>query len=371
MKVVVSRNLAGTCRVQRHLTATGLRGWPLGARRAWRSFAYADLLAARRMDLALLTLGGLLLYAGAEWLVGGASRLALSFRVPQLIVGLTVVAYGTSAPEVVVGVQAATDGHGDVALGNVIGSNIVNLGLILGVSTLVRPARVDGALQRRELPVLLGSTLLLPVVMLGGSVERWQGGLLVGIAVAYTAWMLRAGRSATIVAEATAGAEIAAASASAAGAPATTSRLRNAALTVAGLAFLLGGGRLFVDAATRIAHAHGVSERMIGLTVVAIGTSLPELATGVIAARRGSSDIAVGNVIGSNIFNVLLCLGTAASAHGIACDMSLFGGDLAVLVGMTVLALVFLRTARTMTRWEGAILVATYVTFLTMRIVGG
>jgi cation:H+ antiporter len=126
------------------------------------------------VDILLLIAGAAMLYLGAEWLVGGASRLALSLRVPQLVVGLTVVAYGTSAPEVVVGIQAALEDHGDVAIGNVIGSNIANIGLILGVSVLVRPARVDGALRRRELPVLLATALLMPAILFDGIVQAWE-----------------------------------------------------------------------------------------------------------------------------------------------------------------------------------------------------
>ena len=322
------------------------------------------------MDFFLLVLGGVLLYAGAEWLVGGATRLALSFGIPQLIVGLTVVAYGTSAPEVIVGVEAARSGLGDVTLGNVIGSNIANLGLILGISTLVRPARIDGALRRRELPALFLSCIALPLVMINGTVERWEGVALLLGATGYTAWMVRASRNPVVLAEATAGAEIAAASAADAGAPPTTSRLRHLLVTVAGLVVLLGGGRLFVDAATRIAHSYGVSERIIGLTVVAIGTSLPELATGIIAAKRGNSDIAVGNVIGSNIFNVLLCLGAAAATHRMDCDVSMYRDDLVVLGGMTALALAFFRSARAMARWEGAILLLASVAFLASRTLG-
>ena len=148
-------------------------------------------------DWAPLVLGGLLLYFGAEWFVGGASALALALRVPQLLVGLTVVAYGTSAPEIIVGIEAAGAGHGDVALGNVIGSNIANIGLILGVAALIRPARVDRALRRRELPILLLSTAVLPLLLLDGLISRLESGALLVAAITYTAWMIRAARTAT------------------------------------------------------------------------------------------------------------------------------------------------------------------------------
>lgn len=316
------------------------------------------------MDLVLLILGGGMLYFGAEWLVEGASRLALSLRVSQLIVGLTVVAYGTSAPEVIVGIQASRAGHGDVALGNVLGSNVANLGLILGVSTLVRPARVDGVLRKRELPILLIATLAVPLVLLDGAVQSWEAGALLLGAVLYTAWMVRASRSRAAVVEATSETAATAEAAKTAGAPAPTSRLKQAALGFLGLAVLLLGGHVFVDAATNLARAWGMSERMVGLTIVAIGTSLPELATGVIAAARGNSDIAVGNVVGSNIFNVLLCLSAAALAGRIEASAAAFARDIGALVLLTVLSLVFLRTERLMRRWEGGVLLAAYAGFL-------
>ena len=317
------------------------------------------------MDWALLLAGGVMLYFGAEWLVGGASRLALSLKIPQLVVGLTVVAYGTSAPEVIVGVQAASGGHGDVALGNVIGSNIANLGLILGVSTLVRPAQVDGALRKRELPVLFASTLALPIVLFDGVVDRFEALALVFIAAAYTAWTVRSSRSAARVAEAKRQASVTAEAADLGGAPGgTMSRAREAVVAGVGLLVLLLGGHFFVSGATELARAWGMSERVLGLTIVAIGTSLPELATSVIAAVRGHSDIAVGNVVGSNIFNVLLCLGAAGLAGSIRAVPSALMLDLGVLIAMTLAGLVFMRTARTLRRGEGALLLAGYGAFL-------
>ncbi len=316
------------------------------------------------MDVVWLLVGGVLLYFGAEWLVGGASRLALSLRIPQLVVGLTVVAYGTSAPEIIVGVQAAREGHGDVALGNVLGSNIANLGLILGVSTLVRPARVDGVLRRRELPVLLVSTFALPLVLIDGAVQSWEAAILLFAAVLYTAWMVRTSRSPDTVAQATSEAASTAEATALAGAPAPTSRVRQGVIALIGLGVLLVGGHLFVDAATALARAWGMSERIVGLTIVAVGTSLPELATGVIAAARGNSDIAVGNVVGSNIFNVFLCLGSAGLVGRVETSPSAFTHDLGVLVLMTLVGVVFLRTARTMSRWEGGLLALGYVAFL-------
>jgi cation:H+ antiporter len=319
--------------------------------------------------------GGVLLYFAAEWFVGGASALAAAMRIPPIVVGLTVVAFGTSAPEVVVGVEAARAGHGAVALGNVIGSNIANIGLILGLATLIRPARVHGSLRRRELPMLVGSTAAVPILLLDGRIERVEALGLIVVAVLYTGSMIRtalhvdvesgssqAERAATLTAariEARAEAE----AADIAGAPTPTSRLRAFATAGAGLAALLVAGQLFVDGAVTVARELGLSERLVGLTIVAIGTSLPELVTSVVAARRGHSDLAVGNVVGSNIFNVLLCLGTAGLAGFVGAPLGNVALELAALVVMTLLAAIFLRGERLMSRVEGAAALMFYVLF--------
>ncbi len=323
------------------------------------------------IDWAQLLGGGLLLYFGAEWFVGGASALALALRVPQLLVGLTVVAYGTSAPEVIVGVQAARDGHGAVALGNVLGSNIANIGLILGVAALIKPAHVDGALRRRELPMLLASTALVPLLLLDGAVTRWEAAGLLLVAVGYTGFMVRAARSAASVSEAKADAVTGRDAADAAGAPRTRSTLKSAGVAAGGLAVLLIGGTLFVDGAVSVARSLGMSDRIVGLTIVAIGTSLPELVTSVIAARRGHSDLAVGNVVGSNIFNVFLCLGAAGLAGSVGAPLHSVGFDVAALGVMTVLGAAFIRTERTITRLEGGVAVALYAGYVGLTVAMG
>ncbi|MBI5545125.1 MAG: calcium/sodium antiporter [Deltaproteobacteria bacterium] len=323
------------------------------------------------LDGLWLLAGGALLYFGAEWLVSGASGLALSLRIPQLIIGLTVVAYGTSAPEVIVGIRAALGGQGDIALGNVVGSNIANLGLILGVAVLVRPAQVSGALKARELPMLLLTALLVPLLLIDGRVGRPEAGGLVLLALGYSIWMVRSVRNGGTLEAAATDAQQAQEAAQVAGAPTARSRVRQAVVALVGLGVLLLGGDLFVDAATNLARAWGMSERVVGLTIVAIGTSLPELATSVIAAIRGHSDLAVGNVVGSNIFNVLLCLGTSALTSPIVAPLSKVGVDVAVLCGITVLGLVFLRTARRMSRPEGGVLLLCYAGFLSYLVVAG
>lgn len=312
-------------------------------------------------DILLLLAGGLGLYFGAEWLVSGASSLALALRVPKLLVGLTVVAYGTSAPEVIVGVQAALAGHGAVAFGNVVGSNIANLGLILGLTTLVQPARVDPEIPRRQLPVLVTTALALPLLSFDAAVSRFEGAILVVAAVVLTGTMVRSARAR--MAEAEQSAQATAEAAKAAGAPEPKRRATAAAIALVGLIVLLVGGDLFVRGAAGLARALGMSERVVGLTVVAVGTSLPELATSVIAAVKGHSDIAVGNVVGSNVFNVLLCLGGAALARPVE-GVDEFALDVGAMVALTAVGAVFMRRDRIITRTEGAVLLAAYAAFL-------
>lgn len=310
------------------------------------------------MTIALLAAGLLLLYYGAEWLVKGAAGLARSFGVPTLIVGLTVVGYGTSAPEMTVSVVAALRGSSAIALGNVVGSNIANLGLILGITALIAPPRTDGSLIRREIPLMVASTAALPLALWDGTLSRLEGGLLLCAAVAFTAWLVRDVRVSSRVPRAIE------AAAEEAGAPPGGGRPALVAFTVIGLGVLIVGGELFVRGAVRLARQLGMTDHVIGLTVVAVGTSLPELATSLIAARRGHSDLAVGNVVGSNLYNVLLVLGGTALVRPIAGELRMVRFDLLVLAGMTIFAAILLRTERTLRRWEGVVLLATYVAFI-------
>lgn len=315
----------------------------------------------------ILILGGIaLLYLGAEWLVRGGAGLARRLGISPLIVGLTVVAYGTSAPEVIVGVQASWTGHGGLALGNVIGSNIANLGLILGITALLRPAPVRRALARGDVPVLVLSTLILLLLMADGRLATWEALLLLTLALCYSAWMVfRARSNQEMDLELTETEEVA----EQAGAPRGGSRLRLGILVGVGLLFLMLGGHTLVLGASRLAKALGMSERLIGLTIVAVGTSIPELATSLVAAWRGHTDMAVGNVVGSNIFNVLLCLGAAGLPGTLQAAPTLRSPDLGVLVLFTSLGLLFLRTERTLRRWEGAVLLGGYVGYLAFLII--
>ncbi len=321
------------------------------------------------LDIAQLVLGFGLLYFGAEWLVGGAAGLARMFGIRPLIVGLTVVAYGTSSPELVVGISAGLRDQGAIALGNVIGSNIANLGLILAVSALIRAPRVDRQVVVREVPVLVTTAALVLVVMLDGVVSGLEAGGLLGCAVAYTTWMVITSRRGS----AADAAEVEADAAEAAGGDAETPRSRRmlVAMTVAGLGTLIGGGHFLVEGAVGVARAAGMSDQLIGLTIVAVGTSLPELATSVIAAMRGHGDIAVGNVVGSNIFNVLLILGASGVAGEIAAPLSALTFELAVLLAMTGVAALAMATRRTVGRAEAMLLLLGYIAFLIGLIVRG
>lgn len=316
------------------------------------------------MDFLYVILGGGLLYLGAEWLVAGAARLALAFHVPALVVGLTIVAYGTSTPEAVVSVQSALAGRGGMSLGNVVGSNIANIGLILGLAVLLRPAAVPGDLARRELPVLALSTLGLAWVLTDGGLGRAEGAVLLALALAYTLWTLAEARRAATLARAESQARVDAEAAESAGAPAGGGLARHGALALAGLALLLAGGKAFVGGASDLALRWGLSEELVGLTVVAVGTSLPELMTSCIAAWRGHADIAVGNVVGSNIFNVLYVLGLAGAVSPLSMDPGVLGPDLWVLAGFTFAALFCLRRARSMGRLEGGLLLLGYGGYL-------
>lgn len=313
---------------------------------------------------ALELIAGLaLLYWGAELLVGGASRLATSFGVRPLIVGLTVVAYGTSAPELVVGIGAAVRDQGGIALGNVIGSNIANIGLILATAALIRPPAIDASLRRREVPVLLATTALVPLALLDGRLQLWEGAALLSLAAGYTAWMVLGARGGP--AFASDAAEMAtAADRAALGTVPEGGRLRMFGVTLLGLLLLVGGGHLLVEGAVGVARALGMSDRLIGLTIVAVGTSLPELATSVIAAVRGHSDIAVGNVVGSNIFNVLLILGASGVAGTVQAPLASLGLDLTVLGGMTAVAAIVIASRARVSRLEATLLLLGYVGFL-------
>jgi cation:H+ antiporter len=310
------------------------------------------------IDVLQILLGGVLLYLGAEWLVRGAAGLARSLGVTPLVVGLTVVAFGTSAPELVVSIIASLGGRGPLVIGNVVGSNIANLGLILGLMATLSRLAVDGGLVRREVPALLLSTLLLPLLLVGGEVSRLEGGVLVLVAVALTVLLVRAPSRDEVERERDQVEQVAPSDA------ATPSRLVLAGMVVVGLVVLVFGGRFLIGSAARLALALGMSERLVGLTIVAVGTSLPELAASVIASVRGHGAMAVGNILGSNVFNVLLVLGGGALVRPVEARLWDFTFDLASLGPFTLFTAYVLRGRRTTCRWEGLLLLVGYLVYL-------
>ena len=308
----------------------------------------------------LLSMGGgvLLLLAGAEGLVRGASALALRIGITPLVVGLTVVAIGTSSPELVVSIQAALAGEGGVALGNVVGSNIANLGLIVGVAAVLTPMTVDRKLVRHDVPIMLISMAALVVFLLDGTLERWEGGVLLAAAVLYTVDGIRTSRREVREANAKLPPEVTEALVEV-----EAGFKRHILLVVGGVALLVFGADRLLAGAVVAATQLGVSEAVIGLTLVALGTSLPELATTIVAARRGEAEIALGNAIGSNIFNVFSVLGPAALAAPIA-SVGIGADVLSIMVGFGLVTLLFLYTGGKTRRWEGAVLLLGYLGYI-------
>ncbi|HEX7316952.1 MAG TPA: calcium/sodium antiporter [Pyrinomonadaceae bacterium] len=299
--------------------------------------------------------GLVLLAVGAEGLVRGSTSIALRFGVTPLVIGLTVVAFGTGSPELTVSVESAYRGNSGIALGNIVGSNISNIALILGLSALARPMHVRSKLIRREMPLMIAVTLLLCLLLWDGALGRFDGLLLVAGSVAYTAFAYisaRRDRSAEVAAEFDAGMK-------------ELSRpvWLDTTFVVAGFVALLVGSKLLLGGATVVAESFGVSQVVIGLTIVAVGTSLPELATSVVAAVRGEADVAFGNVIGSNILNILCILGVAALIRPFEVQ-GLRPLDLGALVGSAVLLLPLMWRGSVLNRWEGAILLAGYAAYM-------
>lgn len=312
------------------------------------------------LDLVQLVAGLVLLYFGAEWLVSGAAGLAASLGIRPLIIGLTVVAYGTSSPELVVGISAGFRDQGAIALGNVIGSNVANIGLILAACALVRAPSVDRQIVVRELPVLAVATALIPVTLIDGRVSAFESLALLTLAVGYTAWMVKTSGRADVH-------EVEQVSEDAAAATGLQRPRHHLALiTLVGLGLLIGGGHLLVVGAVGVARHAGMSDHLIGLTIVAIGTSIPELATSVVAAVRGHGDIAVGNVVGSNIFNVLLVLGASGLAGRIDGSLHALRVELVALVALTAIAAIAMTTRRTVGRIEAIAMLLSYVVFLSV-----
>jgi cation:H+ antiporter len=307
-----------------------------------------------------------ILYLGAEWLLRGSAQVARAFGVKPLVVGLTVVAYGASAPELAIATKAALTHHEPIALGVVIGSCAANISLILGITALISPPTIDGRIIRREVPVLLGSAIAVPLLFRNGILSRVEGLVLIGCAVVFTIATLTVSARLDPDDSEEGEARRSEGSGAALGGKGRPRASRGAAAvqTALGLLLLVAGSDLFVTGGRAIGTQLGISERMLGLTVIALGTALPELVGSIVAATRGQAALAIGSVIGSNILNVFLVLGVTAYLRPIRAGELIHLSDLIGLVVITLLGVVMLRGSRKISRFEGALLVLAYVGFV-------
>ncbi len=304
----------------------------------------------------LMLLGGLAVLAvGGEGLVRGASRLARALGVSSLAIGLTVVAFGTSAPEAAVTIYAASHDLAELAVGNVVGSNIANILLILGVAAILAPLAVPRSLIRVDGPIMiLAAAAFMALAWVSGEISRWAGVTFVCALIIYTYRTYALARRTPLEPKRN---------------DAPTGRARhwwyNLSLVIIGVAGLVGGAKMIVSGASAIATMLGISEHVIGLTIVAIGTSLPELATAAVAARHQEPEIAIGNVVGSNIFNILFVAGLGAITQPLVVPPEIIHFDGPLMVAICVLFYPLVYTGQRVTRWEGGILVALYAAYLT------
>ena len=316
----------------------------------------------------LMFFGGLLLLViGANILVRGASKLALSFGISPLVVGLTIVALGTSAPEVAVSVGAVLSGKTDIAIGNVVGSSIFNVLFVLGISALIAPLVVNVQLIRQEVPIMLGASLLLLALTLDGNLSFLDGGFLFALLLVYTVFLVVQSRRETQAAK-----DQYAEAIQPAGVGAWDSHwAAQIGLIAAGLVALVFGSDYLVQASVSFAKSMGVSDLIIALTIVAAGTSMPEVATSLTAAIKGERDIAVGNVVGSNTFNILGCLGISGLVSGdlgLVMAPSLLAFDIWVMLAVALACLPVFMTGREIARWEGGVFLGYYFAYVTYLI---
>ncbi len=309
-------------------------------------------------------LGGLaLLIGGAEALVRGAGKLAISFGVSPLVVGLTVVAFGTSSPELAVSVQSAFNGKVDIAIGNVVGSNIFNVWFVLGACALIAPLMINRQIIRQEVPIMIAATLLLVGFMWNGDVSRVEAAIMFALLLVYTVFLIvQSRKEKTITAAEDAELDLSS----------TWDRhwSMQVVLIAVGLFLLVQGSNWLVEAAIVFAKSMGVSELIIGLTIIAAGTSMPEVATSVLATMRGQRDIAVGNVIGSSTFNILGVLGLTGivAPTGLVVAPSILSFDMWVMLAVAVAAFPIFLTGRQIARWEGAVFLGYYTAYTTYLI---
>jgi len=314
------------------------------------------------VSIIILVLGLIILSLGAELLVRGASRLAAALGMSPLVIGLTVVAFGTSAPELVVSIQSSLAGQDDVAVGNVLGSNIMNVLFILGLSAVIVPLQVSKQLLRFDLMLMMAISILLAAMAFDGSIGRIEGLLLTVGLVSYITFSIVLSRKEQSKTPGERDVEVTSFS----NQHGSRETIVNLVLLAAGLGMLILGSQWFVHSAVMIARSLGVSEFLIGVTIVAVGTSLPELATSIMAAIRGERDIAVGNVVGSNIFNIMGVVGisSAVSPDGLSMSQSALQFDLPVMVAVAVACLPAFFTGRVISRWEGGLFLAWYFAYV-------
>ena len=303
--------------------------------------------------LAVVIGGLILLLGGGEVLVRGAVSIAARFRVSPMVIGLTVVSMGTSAPELLVSVQAALSGSPDIAIGNVLGSNIANLALVLGVTALVLPIPVARNTVRLDWPVLMTASVLFWFLMMDMKLEKWEGLLFVLLLLAYIGYLLIQARRNPLSSD---DVEVTI--------KRTGGILRDILLVISGCLGLVFGADLLVSGATDLARSFGVSEHIIAVTVVAFGTSVPELATSLIAAFKKELDISVGNLIGSNIFNILMILGVTAIVKEIPIKQVVLDSDIYWMLGVTFLLLPLMLHKFLIQRWKGVILLGYYIGYI-------
>lgn len=320
------------------------------------------------LQIVLLVAGFIALIKGADLFVDGSSSLAAIFKVPSIIIGLTIVAMGTSAPELAVSTSAAINGSNEIAVSNVVGSNLFNLLMVLGICALIKPLPLDNVIKKRDFPFSIIITIALFVAMGVGvlqstdfatvkmndnvtTLDRWMG---IALLVIFAIYMIVLIRSA--IKNKTEGEEVK-----------KMSPLKSVLFVLIGIALIVAGGHFVVESAKYIAAAFGMSETLIGLTIVAVGTSLPELVTSVVASRKGENGLAVGNVVGSNIFNILLILGVSGTIHPIGVNFASMI-DIAILIATSILVFIF-SLRNKINRPQGAVMILIYIATMVFAIV--
>ena len=314
------------------------------------------------IQLLLLVLGFVMLVKGADLFVDGASGVATKFGIPQLVIGLTIVAMGTSAPEAAVSITAAFAGNADITIGNIVGSNILNILIILGISSLVYPLAVQKSTLIIDIPIVLFATLILYLLGFDGNISRVDGIIMLVVFIAYLAYLFGVAKKEKSAIDREKAGEITVNSQSDEVAAKDISLLKAILFTLIGLVLIVGGSNFVVDSATAIAKALGLSQRFIGLTIVALGTSLPELFTSVTAAMKKNSDIAIGNIVGSNIFNILFIVGLSGVVIPVPFAQA-FRFD-TIISGIAVAALLaFCLPKKKLSRFAGVIMLVCYAIY--------